>query len=87
LISVFLPRQHWLAIYVYIQGSDSDLKVAAFDAGGIAIAVAPKLMKAGKDVGFAFRQHPGVDEDFIESGLSGLLSVRLRIACLNSSEI
>jgi hypothetical protein len=44
-------------------------------------------MKAGKDVGFAFRQHPGVDEDFIESGLSGLLSVRLRIACLNSSEI
>ncbi len=70
-----------------LQGSDSDLKVAAFEAVGIAIAVVPKLMKAGRDVVFAFRLHPGGDEDFIESGLSGLPSGRLRIACLNSSEI
>ena len=51
------------------------MKRAAFEAVGIAIAFDASLVRSGSNMGFAFDQHGGVNEDFSGIGQSVLKTV------------
>jgi hypothetical protein len=50
-----------------IEGADSCLEGAWFEAVGVAITLNAQLVRRGTDMGFAFEQHGGVHQDLSDS--------------------
>lgn len=50
-----------------VEGSDSGLKGARFEAVGVTVAFAAALVRGDSDVAFAFNEHGGVEKDLSDA--------------------